>query len=67
MLLFYLITLSRASEKITRVKGIEPLLTILEIVALTVILHSFHVHFSIFLREKDKETIKSENVMSSFN
>jgi hypothetical protein len=25
------------------------------------------VHFSIFLREKDKETIKSENVMSSFN
>lgn len=51
----------------SRVKGIEPLLTILEIVALTVILHSFHVHFSIFLREKDKETIKSENVMSSFN
>ena len=49
MLLFYLITLSRASEKITRVKGIEPLLTILEIVALTVILHSFPHLFTYLL------------------
>jgi hypothetical protein len=45
------------------VKGIEPLLTILEIVALTVILHSLASNFY-FLTESENIVISSFNLIT---
>lgn len=61
-----LVLSARRLSGFTRVKGIEPLLTILEIVALTVILHSLANNF--YLARRETRGLSQKNiVISSFN